>query len=366
MISTTPKRNQSIDFLRTIAVSLTLFRHFKISNFLHKIGWIGVDLFFVLSGLLVSGLLFNEYKKTRKINFVRFFVRRGLKIYPLFYLLFIAVVIHTQLHPEFKISIRHFVAEAFFLKNYFGTSDYALIHTWSIDVEEHFYFILPILLIILIFFNKESSNPFKAIPFIFMIITLICLALRIYVNHIEPQFDHLTHVAPTHLRIDSLFFGTMLAYFYNFHFENLNKWVNKYRRFILLNSILLLSPAIILWDNNLFMRTFGFITLYLAFGGIILLSLFSKNNLTITTFVFNFIANLGFYSYATYIIHFPIYLWYIHPHLDYLDSHLSLKLIVFISYFMVSFIGGWLLSFTIEIPFLALRDKLFPSNSKAL
>jgi peptidoglycan/LPS O-acetylase OafA/YrhL len=51
-------------------------------------GWIGVDLFFVLSGFLISGLLFNEYKARSSISFKRFFIRRGLKIYPAFYLFF--------------------------------------------------------------------------------------------------------------------------------------------------------------------------------------------------------------------------------------------------------------------------------------
>ena len=49
------------------------------------VGWIGVDLFFVLSGFLISGLLFSEYKKRGAISFKTFFIRRGFKIYPAFY-----------------------------------------------------------------------------------------------------------------------------------------------------------------------------------------------------------------------------------------------------------------------------------------
>ncbi len=94
MIQNTNNRNQAIDFLRGIAIFLTLFRHFGINIYLYKIGWVGVDLFFVLSGFWVSGLLFREYKKTTKINFIRFFVRRGLKIYPLFYSLYILLILN--------------------------------------------------------------------------------------------------------------------------------------------------------------------------------------------------------------------------------------------------------------------------------
>jgi peptidoglycan/LPS O-acetylase OafA/YrhL len=77
-------RQKSLDFLRGIVI-LVLFRHSNVVEILTQIGWIGVDLFFVLSGFLVSGLLFKEYITYGSINAKLFFIRRGLKIYPLFY-----------------------------------------------------------------------------------------------------------------------------------------------------------------------------------------------------------------------------------------------------------------------------------------
>jgi len=56
-------RLAEIDFLRGLAVILVLFAHHYLTSYTAEMGWIGVDLFFVLSGFLVSGLLFNEYKK---------------------------------------------------------------------------------------------------------------------------------------------------------------------------------------------------------------------------------------------------------------------------------------------------------------
>lgn len=110
-------RNQAIDFLRGVAVALTIFRHFGVNLFLYKIGWVGVDLFFVLSGFLVSGLLFGEYKKTGGIDFPRFFVRRGLKIYPLFYLIILVYLIQVKLDPVLKVDFGQIKAEALFYKN---------------------------------------------------------------------------------------------------------------------------------------------------------------------------------------------------------------------------------------------------------
>ena len=77
----------SIDILRALAVIMVLFRHHVGTGVAGNIGWAGVDLFFVLSGFLVSSLLFVEAKKSGSVNAKKFLIRRGFKIYPLFYLL---------------------------------------------------------------------------------------------------------------------------------------------------------------------------------------------------------------------------------------------------------------------------------------
>ena len=78
-------RLQEIDFLRGLAILIVLFRHHWLTSFTFNFGWAGVDLFFVLSGFLVSGLLFSEYKKFGDLKPFRFLVRRGFKIYPMFF-----------------------------------------------------------------------------------------------------------------------------------------------------------------------------------------------------------------------------------------------------------------------------------------
>src|SRR5437667_10095017 len=64
-------RNQSLDVLRGMAILLVLGEHFPYYKSWAKIGWIGVDLFFVLSGFLISGLLFREYQQRNSIDFPR-------------------------------------------------------------------------------------------------------------------------------------------------------------------------------------------------------------------------------------------------------------------------------------------------------
>ena len=97
-------RWQCLDVLRAVAVILVILRHGKIasgsgalpglSRMLERGGWTGVDLFFVLSGFLISGLLFREFERTGRISHVRFLIRRGFRIYPpLWFLLICTAVI---------------------------------------------------------------------------------------------------------------------------------------------------------------------------------------------------------------------------------------------------------------------------------
>src|SRR6266436_3874649 len=111
-------RNKRLDVLRCIAVFSVMILHGNIWPFFGNIGWVGVDLFFVLSGFLISGLLFSEYKTRNSISFKRFFIRRGLKIYPAFYLFLLLTGITGELvfrsHPK---SVQY-LHEIFFVMNY--------------------------------------------------------------------------------------------------------------------------------------------------------------------------------------------------------------------------------------------------------
>jgi len=142
-------RNIGLDALRCIAVWLVLFRHLPIPSkatgffaeslrVLHRGGWIGVDLFFVLSGFLVSGLLFREFQRTGSASIKRFLIRRGFKIYPPFWVLIGATVVMRCWFEKTGIQWSNLVGELLFLQNYY---DCLWGHTWSLAVEEHFYFI---------------------------------------------------------------------------------------------------------------------------------------------------------------------------------------------------------------------------------
>ena len=107
--TTAKTRLAGLDVLRAVAVLLVMGRHMwsppaswpagvrVFSGMWHNGGWIGVDLFFVLSGFLVSGLLYREFQRHGRISALHFYARRAWKIYPPYYVMIAVTVILTLL-----------------------------------------------------------------------------------------------------------------------------------------------------------------------------------------------------------------------------------------------------------------------------
>jgi peptidoglycan/LPS O-acetylase OafA/YrhL len=257
-------RIQSIDFLRGLAIILVLFRHIDYAPIVNFIGWSGVDLFFVLSGFLVSGLLFNEYKKTNTIRPFLFLARRGFKIYPLFWAS-IAYVVIVHHFTGFGTDAEGLMAELLFYQNYSENTLMAV--TWSLAVEEHFYILLIIAFAIGVKTKKIDNK--KSVHIFGFIILAYCLVARILTTIQYPEYNFLKHYTPTHLRIDSLTFGVMIAYNYYFNKEWLSAFVNKHKYKLLCLTILCLVPMFFFNSHTVFMRTVGFSITYLGFGSLL-------------------------------------------------------------------------------------------------
>ena len=195
-------RSPQLDLLRGVAVLMVMFCHYPYFHFF-RIGWAGVDLFFVLSGFLISGLLFTDWKRNGHISLKWFFVRRGFKIYPAFYFfLFTTAPVLLVTDQPF----RRLGAELFFVQDYFPK---IWGHTWSLAVEEQFYILLPLLLL-LISRLHNPERPFAVIPAISFLLCVGCLAMRV-ARHPVTGLDMLFLRIPLHLRADSLFVGERWA-----------------------------------------------------------------------------------------------------------------------------------------------------------
>ena len=360
------KRSVQLDFLRAVAVLLVIGRHMipcpsKVSPLanwlteaLERGGWIGVDLFFVLSGFLISSLLFSEYQQHGVISFKRFFIRRGFKIYPPFWV-FIGCMVLLDLLRGRIFPLSGLLGELFFIQNY---GPHLAAHTWSLAVEEHFYLLLPLLLI---FVLKRSvgtqDNPFRNIPWMFAGIAAGCLTLRLGAAY-WMEYDTTKHLFPTHLRIDGLFFGVVLSYFYHFFPTEFQRFAKRYSRWLCFGGGLLLLPAFFCRvEQTVYIYTFGLTEFYLAAGMILVGLLGCTLPAGLLT---SFAAFLGARSYSVYLWHFyaleKAAQWL-------LDTQHSWFLYAVVSVIITMTIGVGM-SIVVEYPLLYVRDKFFPSRSQ--
>jgi peptidoglycan/LPS O-acetylase OafA/YrhL len=157
-----------IDGLRAIAVLVVVFFHYKVAYFTG--GFIGVDVFFVISGYLISSIIFKDLANNT-FSFLAFYERRIRRIFPaLFVMLCISTIIALILYDyqtllifgKSLISTVVFASNFYFRKNvgYFAISpqQITLLHTWSLAIEEQFYLIFPI---VIYFLNKYQASKIK-------------------------------------------------------------------------------------------------------------------------------------------------------------------------------------------------------------
>ncbi len=180
-----------IEGMRGLAVLLVVFFHSGVPGF--NGGFIGVDVFFALSGYLITGLIVHEVEQTGKLSFRNFYARRVRRLLPASGLLIIATLL-IALVIDSPLEIRTFAKSAYFTSlyisnwmfmrdaaNYFA-SDVELnpfLHTWSLAVEEQFYFFWPAL-IVLALSRTRSRNKVAAV---LLVLCLFSLTICIWLTH---------------------------------------------------------------------------------------------------------------------------------------------------------------------------------------
>lgn len=357
----------ALDVLRGIAVLLVMARHAGVhpweSNeplwaataLANRVGWIGVDLFFVLSGFLVSGLVFREHARTGSFLPLRFLARRGLKIYPAFYA-FLAVGLASRWLAGAPVPIAAALSEALFVQNYwlalFG-------HTWSLAVEEHFYVVIAVALGIMSRRGGgDSRAAFRAIVPLFVVVGVSCLAMRCVVAARMP-YTQMTHHFPTHLRVDSLLFGVLLSYLNATCTEALVAFVRAHRTKLVVLAAALLAPVVALPPQHPLMHSIGFTAVYLGCGAIVLVAVHA--DIAELGAIRRGLAFVGFHSYS-------IYLWHLvaqgkAARLIGGTETVSRFVVFLVAYTLAAVVLGVVAARIIEIPTLKLRDRLVPSRA---
>jgi peptidoglycan/LPS O-acetylase OafA/YrhL len=218
------KYRNDIQGLRAIAVLLVIFAHVGVAGFAG--GWIGVDVFFVISGFLITGLLIREYDSTNHVSLLQFYIRRAKRILPASLITIVVVLIASNLLLN---SIRTanintdaiwavgFVSNIHFIRintDYFtsGLAVSPLQHFWSLAVEEQFYLIWPALFLLIsrqhgMRIRNWSISRSQRVLLIAVIASALSLMWSISYTNSNPTSAYFS----TLTRVWELGFGVLLA-----------------------------------------------------------------------------------------------------------------------------------------------------------
>lgn len=340
------KRNFGIDLLRTISIWMVLIQHLNVIHIGHSplvLGSIGVEIFFVVSGFLIGGIILNDIDKGNSFyKTIKFFlIKRWFRILPLYYFLLLFKFLFID--DSIGVNTLYYV---FFLQNNFYNLQFYDV-TWSLVIEEWFYLFAPVFLFAVIRCFKNKNH-----------VLLVMIALLVFVNVLRLYVVVISDEAFVSinnnvvLRIDSLFLGVIMAYGIK---NNSGEFLQKKSLLLFVVGIVfLLAYLSFFWnncspnyniDNLLFPRTIGFFIL--PFSISLLLPFVIHFNCNRNTNLFSkmfyyFITITGTLTYSIYLIHQFIF----ELHFYVLTSFLFTYALAFIAYVFF------------EKPIIRFRDKL--------
>ena len=308
-----------IDGLRAIAVVAVILYHAQINIFGHQPfegGFIGVDIFFVISGYLITSIILKELVTTGSFSFKHFYERRIRRILPalLFVMLVSLPFAWMYLLPisfvDFSKSILYSLGFSSNFYFHYSGQEYGaesgllkpFLHTWSLSVEEQFYILFPIVLII------TFKHFRKYLIHILILGFVVSLGLADWSSRNHPSFNF--YVLPT--RGWELLAGSILAYFEIIKgHRSKNRILNLILPFI---GLMLIGHSILFFYDKMFHPSFY--TLSPIIGVCLIIWFSNKDELITKILSTRLFVGIGLISYSLYLWHYPVfsfiryYKWY--------------------------------------------------------
>ena len=300
-----------IDVLRAIAVFGVIIYHANIILFntqIFKGGFIGVDIFFVISGYLITAIILNEIKTTNNFLFKIFYEQRVRRILPLifFVIIFSLPFSYFFLLPNSFIEyLKSIISSIFFFSNYYFYSSGSIygaisswlkpfLHTWSLSVEIQFYLLFPIFLLLVI-------KLFKKIEFLFIIFIIISLLIAYYLSINYTSFNFYFVFS----RFFEFFLGSLAALI------ELNKKFEKIKSSKFISNTLTIFGFLLIFYAFTYFNDQMLIPSYKSFipiFGVFLIIFFYNNNKFFNKIITNkLFIFFGLISYSLYLWHYPIF-----------------------------------------------------------
>ena len=309
----------SIDSLRALAVLAVIIYHIDV-NYLPG-GFLGVDLFFVLSGYLISSLIIKEYKKMGTLNLYNFYMRRARRLLPAVYFMITVCLVFMVLFNGVLLRKSHLDAVfgyiyssnwwyIFHKLNYFDSfgAQSPFKHLWSLAIEEQFYMLFPLIFLI---FNRrkkeEGKGPSLNKNFLYIVLGLILISLITHILLFDINNINRIYFG-TDTRAFSLLVGVVGALLYPM--DKLSNPTNSkenlaYSVVSIISISILITIMFYTTEYNTWLYRGGFL-LVAVLGLIIIISSGKQHTFISKALSFKPIVFIGKISYSLYLWHFPI------------------------------------------------------------
>jgi peptidoglycan/LPS O-acetylase OafA/YrhL len=301
---------RGLNTLRFFAAFAIIFYHSTLSMqdkfpksvkmFVHNLP-LGVDLFFIISGFLIVYLLLAEKEITNSVSLSKFYIRRALRIFPLYYLIIgIAYWHYHEKNPEIDFSKYLYFAGNFWMIATDKWTVGILNPLWSICIEEHFYLVIPLLVLLL---------PIRKIHYLFFGVIALSILFKLYIA-LTVQYNWMTLYAHTLSRCDLLAVGGLIAYYHKQRPFQFN--ISKYFFWAVLAYLFLLMSILDSTDFTTYVYAVG--KKYLFSGllvFILIYFLFNQTDDRISAFLKSNrpLNYLGKISFGLYMYHTPVLDW---------------------------------------------------------
>jgi len=280
---------------------VVFFHNFGFLNYF-GFGWLGVDLFFVLSGYLISTILLNSINQPGFLK--NFFIRRILRIFPVYYLvlvlsIFVLPLIVNNLHFYIENQLWFWL----YLQNWlyvFKIPDNGfLLHFWSLAVEEQFYLLWPFIMLLV-----RSPKKLFILVSIFLV-SIMTIRIILWLNQIEGLKYFSLY---TFTRVDGICIGCLLALTMHINSD----WLKKYTAHIVFLLALINFTFFFLNKANRFTFPFfpfiGYTTFAILFALLLYEIIIGRTKLLNNFFSIKVLRFFGRISYGFYIFHWPVYI----------------------------------------------------------
>jgi peptidoglycan/LPS O-acetylase OafA/YrhL len=337
----------SLDGFRGLSIIFVIVFHInKGKNFLIFNGGLGVAIFFVISGFLITTLLIKEKTKTKNISLKRFYIRRFLRIFPVAYLYILVIIILNfvfHLHIGY---VTFFVAGLYIMNfSYFLAHYNSLLtqHFWSLSVEEQFYLFFPYLL------KKNFKIYLTLILFIVFVLPVILL-----LGEFVHGLNHGPIYAATHylIKFQSISVGCLCAVMTFKNFFNF-KSILKYKLYT--NMVIIASLFFLQYDQNYSVKIV-FVNLLISF---LVAYLIISNIISSNDYIFKFLNSkiMGFIG----VLSYSLYIWQqlfttFNERLPSFVSKVPFNIILLFAVACISY-------YFYERKFLKLKDRFEPKNN---